>query len=340
MAHVLVVTGEDMVSVRNEAYKIASRFREEGHTAKVVWYDKPFKPPKADLLIYWTPLMSNFVVKLPLWHHRSRCKRLVYYMVMEGVNRAVSWYRGFLKYHYLITATEFSKRMINASGFEVKDIIPHQFNLPLTVDHEYGRVWRAKFPAKKKVIVSNAMNIVKKGLPTLRKAVDLLSKKRNDFVCVMHSTDFEGYGWIPLKELEGVNTVIEPEFGLLSSEQVYAKMSYADIVVHSSYVESFGLPVPEALALGKPLVCANANGVNEIATPENSFMVMDTWEKDFEWCDKVTFKMSMYKPEDLAEQLELALDASEKEQEYKRMKGLEALKRLENSYDAFLEFLP
>ncbi|GAJ20451.1 unnamed protein product, partial [marine sediment metagenome] len=54
----------------------------------------------------------------------------------------------------------------------------------------------------------------------------------------MHTTDFDGYGWIPLKELEGVNTVIEPEFGLLSSEQVYAKMSYADIVVHSSYVES------------------------------------------------------------------------------------------------------
>ena len=44
-------------------------------------------------------------------------------------------------------------------------------------------------------------------------------------------------------------------------------LAAADVVVHSSLVEAFGLAVVEAMALGKPLVCTDVADVREILAP-------------------------------------------------------------------------
>jgi hypothetical protein len=57
------------------------------------------------------------------------------------------------------------------------------------------------------------------------------------------------------------------------------------------------------------------------------------------WPGYLDFQISDYEPKDLAEQIELALDATPKILENKRVNGLMDAKRFNHTYDKFLKFL-
>jgi glycosyltransferase involved in cell wall biosynthesis len=179
---------------------------------------------------------------------------------------------------------------------------------------------------------------MRKALPKLREAINILSQKRSDFVMVFH-TDNVNFRWhTPIKDLMGINTVVETDFPRIGLSKTYAKMFYSDVVVHPAVCEGFGLPVAEALALGKKLVCVNAPAVNEIANPSNSWMVMNVYPCPLEWTNWITFWAVDYEAEDLAEQIDLCLDAKADEIENKKAEGFKAVEKLHDSYKAFLKY--
>jgi len=340
VANILIITGKGMASVTNVYTKMKEVFVKEGHNVDIMFFDEPKKNRLIyDFAIYWCPFTEYFIRKLTLWFSKYVCKLMVCYTVIEGYVPHVRLRRHILRRHYIITPSQFCKRLIEEQGISVKEVIPHQLDTPLPVNHNYGKRWRSRFPKKKKILLYNGGSINRKGLMNLRRAIDILSKWRDDFIMVFHMDDVDWKWNTKVREVQGVNTVVEPEFGMLPLPQVYAKMFYSDVIVHPAKGEGFGLPIAEALALGKPLVCINAPAVNEIATPENSWMVMNVWPEELRWADNVVFKAVDYSPRDLALQINLCLDASEDEKTAKRMRGYQAVRRLKDTYKRFLKWV-
>jgi len=342
MKNVMLVTGQRMASVLNEAHKIRNAFYTKGIPCHIYFFNvdhhSKTKDKRYNLAIWWTPLLPLFMSPQKYWLFKEKQDIAVSYYTIEGIVKGLDAHKRWLSWQYIVTPSNFVKSLIEEMGFRVREVIPHQIPNDLPIDDEYGKAWRSKYPANKKVLLYNGSQIVRKALPKLKQAVDLLSTSRSDFVMVYHTDKVREPFHTRVEDLQGVNAVVETDFPHIPLPQALAKMKYSDIIVHPAITEGFGLPIGEALALGKPLVCVNAYGVNEIASPKNSFMVMNVKPSQIAWTNLVTFKVCDYEPSDLALQIGLALDSSKEELEEKRLVGLETVKRFHNTYDRFTEF--
>jgi len=328
------------VSLYNEAKKIEAELRNKGVEVR---YDRWFAPrtitDKYDVTLWVFPLLHCYFVHMFIANRMDNLGKQHVYGVLEGTHSRLRSCIDEMNKNKIITPSQFSKVIAESHGLRVDAVIPHQIPPNLPVEHLYGRAWREKLSRNKKILLYNGTPVLRKGLDKLRKAIDILSAKRSDFVMVFHTDDIPNVYHTSLKALEGPNTIVEHKFGDLSLSQVYGKMYYSDIIVMPSRCEGFGLPAAEALALGKPLVCVNAPGVNEIANPRNSWMVEHVWPEPQTWGDWITFWSVGYDPKDLAEQIELCLDAKKDEVEERRARGLEAVRPLRDAYKRLLKFM-
>jgi glycosyltransferase involved in cell wall biosynthesis len=329
-----------MASVENEANKIAEAFRQNGHSVDVVQFDRPRSVHKDyDLAVWWTPLLANFFRELFIWDRPMHFKKMVIYTVIEGTHSRIRSYVNEINRHTVVTPSRFVKRVCESLGINVSGVIPHQIDNNLPIDYEFGKKWREKFPKDKKILIYNGSQIMRKALPKLRRAIDILSQRRSDFVMVFHTDNVDFMRHTKVRDLMGVNTVVETDFQHIGLAETYGKMMFSDVVVQPSVCEGFGLPVAEALALGKRLVCVNAPAVNEIADQGNSWVVMNVSPMPLEWRDWITFWAVDYDPSDLAEQIDLCLDAKADEVENKKAEGFKAVQKLHGSYKAFLKYI-
>jgi len=345
MSHknILLITGSGMASVYNESLKIQSVFHDKGYPCDLVFFNKS-SPQRTrvktyDLGIWWTPFLPLFISPQKYWLNLQKCRLALSYYVIEGLVKGVEAWRSWLNWQYIVTPSTFVRSNLERMGVQVREVIPHQIWASMPVNHEYGRIWRDKFPRNKRILLYNGSQIERKALPKLRKAIDLLSTKRSDFLMVFHTDNVSIPHHTLVRDLHGVNTVVECEFPHIPIESAFAKMFYSDIIVHPAITEGFGLPVLEALNLGKTLVCINAYGVNEIANPKNSFMVMKVTETVLEWKSYIAFRVCDYNPQDLADQITLALESSREVLSEKQINGLETAKKFYNTYERFTRFL-
>lgn len=341
--NIILITGSGMASVYNEALKIQSAFHDKGQSCDLVFFNKTSPQTTRiktyDLGIWWTPFLPLFISPQRHWLNLQKCRIAVSYYVIEGLVKGVEAHRSWLKWQHIVTPSNFVRSNLERMGVQVKEVVPHQIWASMPVNHEYGRAWRHKFPRDKQILLYNGSQIERKALPKLRRAIDLLSSKRSDFVMVFHTDNVAIPHHTLVKDLHGVNTVVECEFPHIPIECAFAKMFYSDVIVHPAITEGFGLPVLEALNLGKTLVCINAYGVNEIADPKNSFMVMKVTETVLEWKGYITFRVCDYDPQDLADQIGLALDSPREVLAEKHANALETAKRFYNTYERFTRFL-
>jgi len=341
--NVIIITGKGMVSVFNECQKIKQTITKKGYNCDLVLYQttSPHRTPspRYSLAIWFTPLLPMYMPIQRLWLRRSICDKCVSYYVIEGIVHGIRPYLSWLKWQYIITPSKFVKRNLEEMGISVKEVIPHQLPDPMPINLTYGYNWRRKLPKNKRILLYVGTQIVRKGLPKLNEAIKILSKRRNDFVMVYHTDNVKNPYHTPIEKLDAPNTVVETDFGRIGLPEVYAKMYFSDFIVHPALTEGFGLPVLEALALGKPLVCVNAYGVNEIANPKNSFMVTEVKPSTLKFWNTVTFKIMDYSPEALADKIDEALSSTKEELEAKITAGLETTQKFKNTYQKFTKFL-
>ena len=341
--NVIIITGLGMQSVYNECLKIKEAFIRKGYNCDLIFYQHtlPNKTPrdKYDLALWFTPLLPMYIPIQKRWLHKGKCRLAVNYYVIEGIVHNMKPYLKWLEWQYIVTPSNFVKSCLEEMEIKVKEVIPHQLTNPMNIDFKYGKSWRSKLPKGKKILLYNGSQIIRKALLKLNEAIKILSKRRNDFVMVYHTDNINAPHHTPISKLDAPNTMIETDFTKLSLEQVYAKMYFSDIIVHPAYCEGFGLPVLEALALEKPLVCIDAYGVNEIANPRNSFMVTNIRPSTYEWRGYLTFKIMDYEPRDLADKIEEALDARNDIIQDKIANAKETVKKFVNTYNRFTEFL-
>ena len=332
-----------MVSVFNECNKIKQTITKKGYNCDLVLYQNtsPHRTPspRYSLAIWFTPLLPMYMPVQRLWLRRSVCDKCVSYYVIEGIVHGIKPYLRWLSWQYIATPSKFAKENLEEMGISVKEIIPHQLPDPMPINITYGYHWRRKFPKNKRILLYVGSQIVRKGLPKLNEAIKILSRRRNDFVMVYHTDNVRLPHHTPINKLDAPNTIIETDFGRIGLPEVYAKMFFSDFIVHPAMTEGFGLPILEALALGKPLVCVNAYGVNEIANPKNSFMVTEVKPSTYKWGNYLTFKIMDYEPEALADAIDEALSSSRETLEAKIIAGLETAQKFKNTYEKFTKFL-
>jgi len=315
-------------------------FEKYGCQADIINYTTtmfPFCKGGYDKMIFWAPYTGGEIAYLHRFWNPLFAKRAISYYVIEGISETAYLQMQFLKKQYIVTPSFFAKECVELTGVEVKEVIPHQIDENMNIDDDFGKRWRNKYPKNKKLLVYIGNPIKRKGLLELRQAVEILSKKRSDFHVVIHTANQPALQGYNINLLRHPNITLELEFGKILKSQALAKMKYADIYVQPSKGEGFGLPVLEALQLGKPLVCINAPAVNEIATPENSFMVEPYEFVTVDYYPSIQFREVNYHPEDLADKIEEALDAPKHVIEEKKQKGYETIKKFRNTYKRFIE---
>jgi len=330
-----VITGFEMQSVLNEAFKIADALGDT-HVLRhndVYLIGKPY-----DLCIYWTPFLGMHLRHIARYRFPCRCRRLILYTVIEGRVADIDRVRYILRGIPIVTPSRFAMENVELMGFKVDRIIPHQVG-NINVDEEYGARWRSKYPRSKKVILYNGTLIYRKGLDRLVEAVRILSRRRNDFIVVLHTHIVNLKFHYRADELQHPYIVIENEFGRLDLPKVYAKMKYADYIVMPSLVEGFGLPALEAMALGTPLITVNTPALNEFCSERNSFMVMDTHPVILNWNNYIYFRARDYDPRDLAGVMDEALDSDRDVLEDKIAHGYETANRFRETYKYFREYI-
>ena len=359
MSKVGIFLRKDFLSLNEEAKKLAGTLG----NADVVDYQeyKKLKPPlyyprhmieewyrthkieKYNKAVFLLPYQRLEVSMMLGFSGYAKAEKEIWYTVTEGITKHISGFTPQLNRKIIVTPSNFSKRCIEETGAKVKEVIPHQADNNLEIDEDFGLKWRAKYPKDKKLLVYIGNPARRKGLLELKEAVEILARKRKDFHVVIHTINqpkLQGYN---IKQLEHSNITLELEFGLISKAQALAKMKYADFYVHPAKGEGFGLPVLEALQLGKPLICINAFGVNEIANRENSFMVEPYSESLEDYpptgIQLTKFKVVNYHPKDLAETIDMALDSPKSLIQEKIAKGFETVEKFRNTYKRFKELL-
>ena len=353
----------DFLSLYEEARKIQRQFLKHNLPIDIVDYDEyrrlrfpPYLPSRLRgewmrrhgvkeyrRAIFWFPYQRLELAKVLEAARKVGAEKAIFYTVTEGIAKHINLLARRLRDEYVVTPSKFSKEMIERTGLRVREVIPHQLEEPLEIDHEFGRRWRAKYPRNKKLLVYIGNPVRRKGLPELREAVEILSRRRRDFLVIVHTIDQPRLAGYSVKQLRHEHLVVEEEFGKITKPQALAKVFYSDFYVHPAKGEGFGLPVLEALQMGRPLICVNAPGVNEIASPQNSFMVerVEMGEEDYPpgGMSLIKFVVANYDPKDLAEKMDEALSAPREVLEDKIARGYEAVARFRNAYDRFVELL-
>lgn len=144
------------------------------------------------------------------------------------------------------------------SGWRVNPVVvPNGVDLsehPSAPDPKPFLLLFPKLAGKKMVLFLGRMNYIK-GLDLLAKAWPLVVKAVSNVHLVLAGPDDDGYaekikGWLVEGEVESSATFT----GMLLGENKLAALAAADVFVASSYLESFGMAIVEAMACGKPVV--------------------------------------------------------------------------------------
>jgi glycosyltransferase involved in cell wall biosynthesis len=340
MARLVVVHRFDLISVHEEAKKMKRCFEDLGWETDLIHYPNfalvPSDFEAYDRAIFWTAYTHFEAGSFRRFWNFRFAHRIVSYYVIEGIAKGMTTEKPLLNQQYIVTPSRFAKECIELTGVTVNEVIPHQIEEPLIVDHSFGIAWRARHPRNKRLFTYIGNPIRRKGLIQLREAVEILAQKRNDFHVVIHTANQPALQGYKIEELRHPNITVELEFAKISKAQALAKMRYSDFYVHPAHSEGFGLEVLEALQMRKPLVCIDAPAVNEIATPKNSFMTPHYEFVVESYYPGIDFRVVNYRPGDLASQMELALTSSKEKLDNKIAEGVATTRNFRDTYKRFL----
>ena len=261
------------------------------------------------------------------------CRRIVHYYVIEGVlTRRRTWPK-----RRIVAPSNFAKRCIELSGGSVERVVSHQVDPE--VNEDMVRKWREKLPKNKPLLVYVGSNIMRKGLDLLERAGYILRDRGVKCSIIVFTDNHRApfhynvdnmFNEPPFIKLIG--------FGKHRREEVWALIKASDALIHPAYVEGFGLPVAEAVMLKVPVICLNAPGVNELVSPRTSFMVTSCQEWRARWGVELEFQGATCDPRDLADMVEVFLDASSDVRGDVASKAYEELApRVKESYKWFVE---
>lgn len=144
----------------------------------------------------------------------------------------------------------------------------------LGVSNNYLKYRTNKKPnAKKKSIIFVGSLYPIKGIKYLMESLELLSKKRDDFILrIVGGGELTNYvlEFIQLKKLDHICKFE----GFLPHEETVKLISESDLAIQTSLSEGLSVVIQESIYLGKPIVATNVGGTKEIVKDNfNGFLI-------------------------------------------------------------------
>lgn len=188
--------------------------------------------------------------------------RHVYYGVTEGPLILDLSSVAAMKNMSIYVPSKYVSDELSGMGFSVSGIIPHGVDID-GISNADGRKWRNIF-GDRIVLLYVAHRSIRKGFKELIEAWNKTkASKDSNVLLVLHSTSepniASGEQYV---DFSG-NILVTENVLKLSKDDLYGLYKACDIYVHPALCEGFGIPIVEAMAAGKPVVCLNAPPMNE-----------------------------------------------------------------------------
>jgi len=333
---ILLITGK-AVSLRNVLKDIALVAMKHGHIARVVSHrpSTPDIPEICDATIFVYPASPLFCT--PHFLAFRDLRKLynipsVFYTTVEGRPTRFHVKAWMMRDLDFVANSQYTAQRLMEAGLNVIDVIYHGLHEEYLkearkmLDRMQMRLKRKH--GDKVVFGVLAFWHKRKGLDLLAKAVQELSKKREDFVVhlMTNTMTMRKIGKIP-------NLYIEDVFGERMREEVLALLGALDYLIVPSLAEGFCLPLLEANAMGTPVIHCLYPPLTEISDLDHN-ITFDYDDVFFENLHEgIDYELHYYNPKALAEAMDYALDIRlNNEDEYmKRSKKVSKIARKFNA---------
>ena len=188
-------------------------------------------------------------------HKSGGIWRLIYRPIVSAMKRA----------NRMIAVSNAAKRFCVALGIpdDKIEVIPNGVDLSIFNKDVDGSVMRTKLRVKKDPLIATAIRLVaRKGPDHLVNAFSsVLEKMPNAKLAIAGGGTEAANLRAQIKKMGMEKSIFM--LGRLPREQVAQLMAAADVFVLPSLVESFGIVLLEAMAVGTPIVCTRTQGAVE-----------------------------------------------------------------------------
>jgi len=213
----------------------------------------------------------------------------------------------------IVTTSKFCFEALRRSGVQARGICYHGINHE---DFKFGDVeglprmkgLRQRYPGRT-IFFSNINPLHRKGLPHLAKALKVLQEKRpGKWIFILHTGRAKALELCPdLAKTQDL--IIEDAYNVLPYGEIAFKTACCDVFVWPSLLEGFGLPLLEAMASRKAIVCLNVEPMNELVSHDEAFMFPCSGLIEEKWdAPGCMAQLHDYDPELLAESMLVAMD--------------------------------
>ncbi|RLF07948.1 MAG: glycosyltransferase family 1 protein [Thermoprotei archaeon] len=222
------------------------------------------------LSIYSYPKPRKFIVTVHDIYslHRNLSSRIKRALIKKSLDRADK----------IISVSEFTKSEVESVGIDESKIeVVHMgvdISLYKPMEKEECRRKLGLSNEEKYILVvaSNAphkrMDITKKVFSEIRKSYDDIK-----LIKIGYGTRLEGEGIINL--------------GFIPEEKMPILYNAADVLLHTSEYEGFGMPLLEAMACGTPIVASNKASISEVVGDCGYLVDLDTEDCVVRFAEKV-----------------------------------------------------
>lgn len=266
-----------------------------------------------DRLIILAPLWPRYCFDSVRLHAPWVARKTTLYGPIDGPLVLNVQLLEVLKNLKIVTTSNFCREALIRSDVKIQGVVYHG------VDHkdfEFGdpeelsrlKGLRQRYP-KKTIFFSNINPLHRKGLPHLAKALEILQDKRpGKWIFILHTGRTKALELCPDLE-KARDLVIEDNYNILPFREIAFKTICCDVFVWPSLLEGFGLPVLEAMAAKRPVVCLNVEPMSELVSPDEAYMFPCSGLREEKWeAPGCMAQLHEYDPSQLAEAMMIAMD--------------------------------
>ncbi len=266
-------------------------------------------------------------------------KNVVFYTTTEGFPILDPMSYEIAKNIKIIANSDFTKLMIESTQLVCDGVVPHGIDMTdKEIDKPFYTTMKKAIKTKK-VILTVAANIQRKGIDNLLLAVKLVEREIPDVFSILHSGggffDISGIAQrLQLKQFWPTNC-----FTLYDEKKMNTLYKLCKIYVCPSFVEGYGLPIIEAFRHNKPVIAVNTSPMSDLIDHGKTGLLIPMKDvQKLRWENLMIQQLHTYSVDDLADSIITLLTDKKMRKRMARKIGQGKKQFDSENYSALMEY--